>query len=368
MDRMRQMFRMDIIVSTVSLSMGLDCSRISGVLHYNFPVSVESYVQQIGRSGRSGQDSACVTFLSRRDFFFFRNMTLLDHFSTSLTLHRLVDFVGLLPRMFTKKYDFKNRNGPNLTKPQLGNFRPLNQYFVILEEAAKKRFLLKKEQMLILLSLLEKHGRTGGYFMRLVFTLCVNIKIAFRSKAEGQDSIKKDPMFKRISKLARTKKNGFSFNVCAVANFLKMDPLNVVADFEEMALKHSAFCIKSGYGIYIKIEPKNKDYLKSPKLRLETHLRLNQEMFNSLKKSNLQNLKRHLRRVDLFYYIIDQAIDNYADPEARSDFVQASIKKYFESNEIEYIENEIGFENVKHSLPIEFVFPKSRLLVLEPVF
>ena len=94
------MFKIDMITSTVSLSMGLDCSKLNGVLHYNLPPSIESYVQQIGRSGRSGQNSTCVTFLKREDFYFSRNKSLFDYYQPEYNLNRIIDLICLEKKSF----------------------------------------------------------------------------------------------------------------------------------------------------------------------------------------------------------------------------------------------------------------------------
>ena len=112
-DQVRQMFRIDMIVSTISLSMGLDCSRISGVLHYNFPSCIESYVQQIGRSGRSGQDSTCITFLKTDDYYFSRSKTLIENYQPEFLLEKIVDYVCLEAKSFEGFY--------NLDKKIIGN-------------------------------------------------------------------------------------------------------------------------------------------------------------------------------------------------------------------------------------------------------
>lgn len=335
------------------------------MLHYNFPVSVESYVQQIGRSGRSGQNSACVTFLNPRDFFFSRNMTLLDHFYASLTLEKIIDFLCLLPRAFTQKYNLGKKNSKNKSKkfePVLGSYRSFGKYFVILEEAAKKRFLLKKEQMLILLSEIERAGPAAGFAIQLIFTLPVNIKIAFRAKADGLEEIKKDEFFKRIASIARKNKNGFAFNLSALANHLGKNPLQVVAEMEKLSRKFSAFCIKSGYGIYVKVTPENQSYKKSGKDRLRAHCEFGDKILTGLKKAVRLALRRHLRRIDLFYFIIQKAIRESKDVGKRSDMVQESIKDYFALDEIEYVEKKIGFGVMKRSLPIEFVGVKGWVL------
>ena len=39
------MYKLDAIVTTVSLQMGLDVSSIKGIVHYNFPHYLENYIQ-----------------------------------------------------------------------------------------------------------------------------------------------------------------------------------------------------------------------------------------------------------------------------------------------------------------------------------
>lgn len=40
-----QFGQVDIIIATLSLSMGLDVKNIKGVIHYNFPKFLETYIQ-----------------------------------------------------------------------------------------------------------------------------------------------------------------------------------------------------------------------------------------------------------------------------------------------------------------------------------
>ncbi len=56
-----------VVVATTAFGMGVDKPDIRWVLLYNYPTSIEEYVQQVGRAGRDGQPSTCTLLATPGD-------------------------------------------------------------------------------------------------------------------------------------------------------------------------------------------------------------------------------------------------------------------------------------------------------------
>ena len=84
-----------VLVATDIAARGIDISRISHVINYDMPDTIDSYTHRIGRTGRAAQTGAAFTFVTRSDRAFVWEIEKV--LGESLERRTLEDFDYLMP-------------------------------------------------------------------------------------------------------------------------------------------------------------------------------------------------------------------------------------------------------------------------------
>lgn len=83
-----------IMVVTNAFGLGIDKLDVRLVIHAGLPLTIDGYVQEIGRAGRDGKDSKCVLIYSPSDFS--ANKTVLTHGAKKKRSAKAVNRLGAL--------------------------------------------------------------------------------------------------------------------------------------------------------------------------------------------------------------------------------------------------------------------------------
>lgn len=71
-----------ILISTDLLARGIDVQQVSVVINYDLPVTRESYIHRIGRSGRFGRKGTAINFVTPKDAGLLKEIQ--SHYSTQI--------------------------------------------------------------------------------------------------------------------------------------------------------------------------------------------------------------------------------------------------------------------------------------------
>ena len=74
-----------VLITTEVMARGMDFKGIRGVINYDFPTSVQSYIHRIGRTGRAGREGIAVTYFTDEDSSYLKPCVLSYHVSLAST-------------------------------------------------------------------------------------------------------------------------------------------------------------------------------------------------------------------------------------------------------------------------------------------
>ncbi|WP_156289259.1 RecQ family ATP-dependent DNA helicase [Oceanobacillus salinisoli] len=66
--------QLDVICCTSAFGMGINKSNIRLIVHYHFPLQMESFIQEVGRAGRDGKSSVSLLLFTKNDIVMPHNM------------------------------------------------------------------------------------------------------------------------------------------------------------------------------------------------------------------------------------------------------------------------------------------------------
>lgn len=283
--------KIDCIISTVSLAMGIDHRSIRGIIHYNMPSSLETYIQEIGRGGRDGKPSYCHTFLHDGDYFFQRGKCLLDNFLDRATLRKIAWFVIGGGSNFSKGKSWKFNKGA-----MLGDVKS-QRYSFIKTASTQSMLKVSRQEFVNILNVIRDILRSQ-YGIEFTYLLDVNstgiVKIL---KPTFVEDLVKDPLMKSITRRSKKQGGSFIFNIIQVANDLDVNPHYLIVSLKAMAEKYQCSFTSSDYSV---VFTNMRHFEMAEKgRRVEVN-----DLVEQAYRKNLELIREYCFKVDSFYILL----------------------------------------------------------------
>ncbi|NCU16351.1 RecQ family ATP-dependent DNA helicase [Pallidibacillus pasinlerensis] len=153
--------QIDVMCATSAFGMGVNKENVRYVIHFHPPLNIESYLQEIGRAGRDGNESIAIMLYSEDDFFL--QQQLLEN---ELPNDTHIDVFTDLVRSSNKTNDF-SRNQPYPGYSEV-HWRILWKYYEssngvhefqsTMKSFVKTRLQIKKEKLQELINWILTNG------------------------------------------------------------------------------------------------------------------------------------------------------------------------------------------------------------------
>lgn len=99
--------QLNIICCTTAFGMGINKKDIRLIIHYHLPLEIESYIQEIGRAGRDGNESVSVLFFNKNDVYIPLNI-IENQFLSEEKLRSVLNDLDKLNEIPKLKYEVEN--------------------------------------------------------------------------------------------------------------------------------------------------------------------------------------------------------------------------------------------------------------------
>lgn len=211
--------RIDALVTTVSLAMGIDHRSIRSVIHYNMPNSLETYVQEVGRAGRDGKSAHCHLFLNEDDYYFQRARAFTDYFLDRELIKGVVRMVLGLRE--------------NLRKLQSGEIVKKIWSF-IKKPTINSKFGITQKELLNIFKHLKVYFEENSVEWQYTESLKIrgNMK---ELKSTKMVQFKTNKLIKLIMKNAQKIRKSYTFNIVELANEIGMNPFLLSVKFKDFS-------------------------------------------------------------------------------------------------------------------------------------
>lgn len=348
--------KIDAIVTSVALAMGIDHRSIKTVIHNNMPNSLETYIQEIGRGGRNGENCYCHTFLNQEDYFFQRAKFFSDYFLDRCSLRLIVRY--LLGQAWNaennKNYMNKKKNRKrNQEAVEAENIEDM-KYTFIKNDSVKSKLRITKEEFYRILHVFRDMLRED-YGIDFSYVLDINSKGTIKPlKYTKTEQFNAHPLIKLIKKNSRKIRNDFIFNTIQIANKFGVNPHYLRVSLLELAQDLQFNLNFTDYSVAFT----NLQHRALAALTKKVNL---SAMVDHLYRRNLRLIRESTTKLDSFYVLLrsqakkpmHQFIDaDLAD--SASPRLEKYVKLYFETGSRELIQ-ELRKDGLMRHLPILFV-------------